>query len=157
MEQLKIGLEAGERKKICDFLNKLLASTYTLYLKTQNYHWNVKGMHFFSLHILFEKQYEELAESIDEMAERIRSLGHFAEGSFESYAKLSVIKGDDSRPSAPTMIENLLKDAEAIICFLRENLAFAEKVHDGATADFINKRLAVHEKASWMLRSHLAQ
>ena len=125
MERLEIDLREEDRQKIASFLTKLLASTYALYLKTQNYHWNVKGMDFFSLHVMFEKQYEEFAETIDEMAERIRALGHTIEGSLEAFAKISIIKGEEQLPNAKEMLARLLKDHEenkAYLLFLRSSL-----------------------------------
>ena len=150
---LKIDLKPEERAKLCPFLQGLLASSYSLYLKTQNFHWNVTGASFHSYHLMFQDQYEELAEAIDEIAERVRALGYFPEGSFESFAGKSLIQ--DAKGVSPPikMVEILLEDHETIICYLRKGLPLAEKVGDGATADFINKRLAVHEKTAWMLRS----
>lgn len=150
-----IGLNTKDREELCVILQGLLASSYALYLKTQNFHWNVTGPSFQSYHLMFQAQYEELAEAIDEMAERIRALGYFPESSFESFAKISVVQ--DAKGVLPPlkMIEVLLHDHEALICYLRERLSFSEKVEDGATAEFINKRLAVYEKTAWILRSTL--
>lgn len=153
--ELKIGLEEKDRAVLCDILQTLLASSYALYLKTQNFHWNVTGPAFPSYHALFQKEYEELAEAIDEMAERIRALGAFPEGSFESFSKGSLISDVQGVLPPLKMIETLLHDQETLICFLREKLPISEKFADGATADFINKRLAVHEKEAWILRSIL--
>ncbi len=152
-DKIEVNIALKEREKICTILHKLLASTYALYLKTQNYHWNVIGPQFQTFHLLFQGQYEELAEAIDEMAERIRALGYFPEGSFETFSKLSLIKGEFGHPGAMEMIQTLLKDHEALIQYMREHLPFVEEQEDGATADFLNKRLAIHEKASWILRS----
>lgn len=144
----------SDTKKVCEVLHTLLASSYMLYLKTQNFHWNVTGPHFAPLHALFQTQYEDLAEAIDEMAERIRSLGFFPEGSFSVFGKLSILKEVTGSPlEAMKMVETLLKDHEALILFMRQHLGEIEELSDGATADFINKRLATHEKFAWMLRS----
>lgn len=155
-DTIPVNLSLNQREKICEMLHKLLASTYALYLKTQNYHWNVTGPQFQTFHALFQTQYEELAEAVDEIAERVRALGYFPSGSFESFSKLSLINGEEGHPKAMEMIQNLLTDQETLIQFLREHLPFVEKEEDGATADFINKRLATHEKVAWMLRSTLS-
>ncbi|MCB1110620.1 MAG: DNA starvation/stationary phase protection protein [Chlamydiia bacterium] len=152
---ISVNLSLKQREKICTLLHTLLASTYALYLKTQNYHWNVTGPQFQTFHLMFQGQYEELAEAIDEIAERIRALGYFPTGSFESFSKISLIKGEKGRPKALEMIQCLLSDHETLVQYLREHLPFVEKEEDGATADFINKRLATHEKTAWMLRSTL--
>lgn len=154
-ETQPVNLALKEREKISDILETLLASTYTLYLKTQSYHWNVTGPHFPSYHALFQSQYEELAEAIDEIAERVRTLGYFPIGSFAAFARVTLLQDEGGRPAAPEMVRNLLQDQETLIQFLRKNLPFVEEQNDGATADFINKRLSVHEKVAWMLRSTL--
>ncbi|MEM7174628.1 MAG: Dps family protein [Chlamydiota bacterium] len=150
---LDIGLNEGDRKKISDVLHQLLGSMYALYIKTQNYHWNVTGITFPSLHALFQNQYEELAEAIDEVAERIRALGFFPSGSFGSFLALSFISDETLVRPAIEMVEQLLSDHQALITFMRQHLSAIEKTGDGATADLINKRLAIHEKAAWILRS----
>ncbi len=155
-DSVKVNLGLRDREKIGNVLHKLLASTYALYLKTQNYHWNVTGPQFQTFHLLFQSHYEELAEAIDEMAERMRALGYFPEGSFRAFSKLSFIEEVEGRVEAMQMISSLLNDHETLICYIRENLPFIEKLEDGATADFLNKRLAVHEKTSWMLRSTIS-
>lgn len=152
-----IGLSSKDREELSTILQKILASSYALYLKTQNFHWNVTGPAFQSYHLMFQAQYEELAEAIDEIAERIRALGFFPEGSFESFLKTSLIQDVKTVLSPMKMIEILSHDHETLIRFLREKLPFAEKVEDGATADFINARLAIHEKTAWMLRSTLQE
>lgn len=158
MEQETISVNIGieKSKKICDVLHTLLASSYMLYLKTQNFHWNVTGVQFAPFHALFQTQYTDLAEAIDEMAERIRALGFFPEGSFQAFGKLSILKEAVGKPiPAMKMIETLLHDHEEVIVFMRGNLSMIEDLADGATADFINKRLGIHEKFAWMLRSTL--
>ena len=154
---VKTGLEQKDRKTLADILHVLLATSYLLYLKTQNFHWNVTGISFVSLHLLFQEHYEELAKTIDEMAERIRALGFFPQGSFFYFSKLSLIKEVTDLLGPIKMLEVLAEDHQTLICFLREKLPIAEKLKDGATADFINKRLFVHEKTLWMLRSLLTQ
>ncbi len=154
MEEMKIGLTQGDRAAICLVLTQVLASSYGLYLKTQNFHWNVKGKEFYALHVMFQKQYEELAEVIDEVAERIRSLGGHAEGSFSAFMRHSWVKDEEKQLSAPEMLRKLVHDHEVMSENMRRHLPAIEKVEDGATADFINKRLASHEKVAWMLRSH---
>ncbi|MEZ6141222.1 MAG: Dps family protein [Zavarzinella sp.] len=136
-------------------LTKLLASTYTLYVKTHNYHWNVTGPMFTTLHTLFETQYTEYALAVDEIAERIRTLGAYAPGSFAEFGKLSVVKEETGRPKATEMITTLVADQEAVVQAARDVIASAEKVHDQASADLGTRRSEVHQKNAWMLRSHL--
>lgn len=136
-------------------LSTLLASSYTLYLKSHNYHWNVTGPMFTTLHTLFETQYTELATAVDEIAERIRSLGAFAPGSFTDFARLSVVTEETGRPDAKAMIRQLVADQEAVSAAARGVIEAAEAVRDQATADLGTRRLDVHEKNAWMLRSHL--
>lgn len=136
-------------------LSTLLASTYTLYLKTQNYHWNVVGPMFTTLHTLFEVQYTEYATAIDEIAERLRSLGAFAPGSFTEFAKLSEVKEELGEPDAVKMIKNLVADQEKIAQVALRLIEAAEKGPDQATADLATRRLDIHQKNAWMLRSHL--
>lgn len=155
--ELKISLKQSDRETLCDVLQCLLASSYALYLKTQNFHWNVTGPSFQSYHSMFQSQYEELAETIDEVAERIRALGHFPEGSFKGFADLSLLEDANGVITPIEMIKTLLEDHETVICFLRGKLPVAEEFGDGATADFINKRLAIHEKTTWMLRSTITE
>jgi starvation-inducible DNA-binding protein len=138
---------------VADILSRFLASTYTLYLKTQNFHWNVKGKHFYSLHGMFESQYEELAEAVDTVAERIRSVGHRAPASFVEFQKLSEIKEATMQLTADEMISQLLADHQFMARFAHEVIAIAEKEEDIATADMITERLDSHEKTAWMLRA----
>ncbi len=137
-------------------LDALLASSYTLYLKTHNYHWNVTGPMFTTLHTLFETQYQELALAVDEIAERIRTLGWPAPGSYAAYARLSRV-GDaaDATPGAREMIEQLVADSAAVVDIARALIGVAEAAGDQATADLATRRIEVHEKNAWMLRSHL--
>lgn len=136
-------------------LSTLLASSYTLYLKTHNFHWNVTGPMFNSLHTMFEVQYTELALAVDEIAERIRSLGAFAPASYGEYTKLSTVEGETGRLSAMEMIQALVTDQELVAVAAREVINAAEKAADQASADLATRRLDVHEKNAWMLRSHL--
>lgn len=141
--------------QVVDALTTLLATSYTLYLKTHNYHWNVTGPMFTTLHTLFETQYTELALAVDEIAERIRSVGAFAPGSYTAFAKLSTVKEENGHPEAKLMIQNLVSDQEAVAEVARAVIVAAEAVRDQATADLATRRLDVHEKNAWMLRSHL--
>jgi starvation-inducible DNA-binding protein len=136
-------------------LSALLASSYTLYLKTHNYHWNVTGPMFTTLHTLFETQYTELALAVDQIAERIRAVGAFAPGSYSAFAKLSAVKEETGRPEAKEMIRVLVSDQEVVAVSARSVFAAAEAAGDQASADLATRRLDVHEKNAWMLRSHL--
>lgn len=138
-------------------LNQLLAETYVVYLKTQNFHWNVTGPMFYSYHLLFESQYKELALAIDELAERIRALGSFAPGSFVAYEKLSKIKEETNLPKALHMISLLSANNKMIIETIKKVLPSAEAAGDEGTADLLIKRLGIHEKSVWMLESHLEE
>jgi starvation-inducible DNA-binding protein len=152
---IDIGINPNQRKAIADGLAHLLADTYTLYLKTHNYHWNVTGPMFNTLHLMFETQYTELALAVDSIAERIRALGHPAPGSYAQYAKLSVIKETDSVPSAEKMIADLVKGQEAVVRTARGVLPISEKANDQPTIDLLTQRMNIHEKTAWMLRALL--
>ena len=154
--KVDIGIPDAERQRIAEGLACLLADTYTLYLKTHFYHWNVTGPMFNTLHLMFEQQYTELALAVDAIAERIRSLGHPAPGSYRAYADLSSIEEDDDVPDAETMIANLVVGQEAVARTARAVFPTAEAGSDEATADLLTQRLQVHEKTAWMLRSMLA-
>jgi|SRR5690554_2107125 len=138
-------------------LSSFLADSYFTYLKTQGYHWNVRGPNFYSLHNLFEEQYTNFFAAIDVIAERIRALGADAPGSFEQFRKLSDIKEATGVPTAEEMIEDLAKDHEQLSKRSRELIAAMEKVHDMATADLMTERLGFHDQAVWMLRSSLSK
>ena len=142
---------------VVEALSTLLASSYTLYLKTHNYHWNVTGPMFTTLHTLFETQYTELALAVDEIAERIRAVGAFAPGSYSAYSELSSVKEEVGRPEAKEMIRNLVSDQEAVAAAASRVIEAAEAAGDKASADLATRRLEVHEKNAWMLRSHLEQ
>jgi starvation-inducible DNA-binding protein len=153
---IDIGISEADRKAITDGLSRLLADTYTLYLKTHNYHWNVTGPMFQTLHLMFETQYNELALAVDLIAERIRALGAPAPGSYREFAELSSIAEDTDRPDATEMIRRLVKGQEAVARTARSVFPVAEQANDEPTADLLTQRLQVHEKTAWMLRSLLA-
>ena len=145
----------SSNQPVVDSLSTLLATSYTLYLKTHNYHWNVTGPMFTTLHTLFETQYTELATAVDEIAERIRAVGAFAPGSYSAFSELTEVEEETGRPEAKEMIRTLVKDQQAVADSARRVIAAAEAVKDQATADLATRRLDVHEKHAWMLRSHL--
>jgi starvation-inducible DNA-binding protein len=142
-------------QKVVDELSKLLANSYTLYLKTQNYHWNVTGPMFTTLHTLFETQYTELATAVDEVAERIRALGSFAPGSLGAFSKLASVREENGRPVAKEMIEILASDQDALSKSAQSVIEAADKVGDQASIDLATRRQEAHQKNAWMLRSHL--
>lgn len=154
-QSLNIGIEESARKDIGKGLAKYLADSYTLYLKTHNYHWNVTGPMFQTLHLMFETQYIELADAVDVIAERIRSLGERAPGSYIEFAKLTEIKEDTNPPSAREMIANLVTSHETLIRSARSLFPKVEEANDEATADLLTQRIQIHEKTAWMLRSLL--
>jgi starvation-inducible DNA-binding protein len=144
-----------DKKETIVKLKTLLASTYTLYLKTHNYHWNVTGPMFSALHILFETHYTELALAVDEIAERIRALGAKAPGSYSEFEELSLIKESTREPTATEMLKDLTSDQEIIAKLAIEVVGAASAVGDEATAGIATDRQSIHEKNAWMLRSHL--
>jgi starvation-inducible DNA-binding protein len=156
MEKIDIGIAEGERRAIAEGLSHLLADTYTLYLKTHNFHWNVTGPMFNTLHLMFEQQYTELAQAVDLIAERIRALGFPAPGSYGQYAKLSSIKEEEGVPAANEMIRQLVAGQEAVVRTARKAFPTVDKANDEPTADLLTQRMQVHEKNAWMLRSLLA-
>jgi starvation-inducible DNA-binding protein len=153
--EINIGIEEKDRREIAQGLSRLLADSYTLYLKTHNYHWNVKGPLFNTLHQMFEAQYTELAAAVDEIAERIRALGEPAPGSYRAYSRLTTIEEEDSVPDAEQMIRQLLKGQETVARTARSVIGAAEAANDEPTADLLTQRMQVHEKNAWMLRSLL--
>ncbi|MGE3246666.1 MAG: Dps family protein [Beijerinckiaceae bacterium] len=155
-EPMDTGLSAADREKIAEGLSKLLADTYTLYLKTHNFHWNVTGPMFNTLHLMFETQYNELALAVDAIAERIRALGVYAPGSYKQYADLTSIKEEAGVPSAEEMIAQLVKGQEAVVKTARSVFPLAEAAGDEPTADLLTQRMQIHEKTAWMLRSMIA-
>src|SRR5690606_18312970 len=153
--KIDIGIKQSDREAIAAGLSKLLADSYTLYLKTHNFHWNVTGPMFRTLHLMFEEQYTELAQAVDVIAERIRSLGSPAPGTYKQFAQLSSIKEDDGVPDAKEMIRLLVEGQEAVVKTARSLYHIAEKADDEATADLLTQRIQTHEKTAWMLRSLL--
>ncbi|MGD9742445.1 MAG: Dps family protein [Dongiaceae bacterium] len=152
---IDIGIKEKDRLKIADGLSHVLADSYTLYLKTHNFHWNVTGPMFNTLHLMFEQQYTELATAVDLLAERIRALDQPAPGSYKQFAKLSTIKEAEGVPAAEEMIAQLVAGQEAVARTARRAFAAAEKGGDQPTADLLTERMQVHEKNAWMLRSLL--
>lgn len=152
---IDIGISEAARKEVADGLSRLLADSYTLYLKTHNFHWNVTGPMFTTLHTLFEVEYQELALAVDEIAERIRALGVVAPGSYAQFSKLSAVKEANGVPPAADMLRRLAEDQEIVVATARKVVEAAEAAGDPASADLSVRRIEVHEKNSWMLRSHL--
>ncbi|MEN0035882.1 MAG: Dps family protein [Cellvibrio sp.] len=152
---IDIGISKQHREEIAQGLSALLADTYTLYLKTHNFHWNVTGPMFQTLHLMFETQYTELALAVDVIAERIRSLGFPAPGTYKQYAALSSIKEEEGIPKAQDMIRLLVEGQEAVVRTARSLYPAAEACADEATADLLTQRIQLHEKTAWMLRSLL--
>ena len=153
--EIDIGISAKDRQRIADGLSRLLADTYTLYLKTHNFHWNVKGPMFQTLHLMFEAQYNELALAVDLIAERIRALGHPAPGTYKEYARLSSIPETEGVPEAREMIQLLVEGQEAVARTARKMFPVVDKASDEPTADLLTQRMQVHEKTAWMLRALL--
>ena len=153
--EIDIGIPKERREEIVKGLNLLLADTYTLYLKTHYYHWNVTGPMFETLHSMFELHYNELWSAVDLIAERIRALGFFAPGTYKDFSGLSSIKDDESVPNSQEMIKNLVRGHEAVAKTLRESFSAAEEANDQGTLDVYTQRLSIHEKTAWMLRSLL--
>ena len=155
--EVNIGISEADRQFIAEGLSRLLADSYTLYLKTHNYHWNVEGPLFHTLHLMFEEQYKELAIAVDLIAERIRALGLRAPGTYSQFSALSAIKEDAELPRAQNMIRNLLEAHEIVIETARAIIPLAEKGEDEASVDLIVQRIQSHEKTAWMLRSLLKE
>ena len=153
--QIDIGIEEKDRREIAEGLSRLLADTYTLYLKTHNFHWNVTGPMFQTLHLMFETQYNELALAVDLVAERIRALGFPAPGTYAAFLERSSIKEENGVPPAQDMIGKLVQGHEAVARTARSVFSTADKANDQPTADLLTQRLQVHEKTAWMLRSLL--
>lgn len=155
MMKLDTGLDEASRKQVAGDLSRLLADSYTLYLKSHNYHWNVTGPMFQTLHLMFEQHYNELALAVDEIAERIRAVGHLSPGTYREFAALSSISEDEALPPAMDMVANLVGDHETVVATARSVVAAADDATDVATADLATRRIDVHEKTAWMLRSLL--
>jgi starvation-inducible DNA-binding protein len=154
--ELNIGISAEDRQQIASGLSKLLADSYSLYLKTHNYHWNVEGPLFNTLHLMFEQHYTELATAVDEIAERIRALGVKAPGSYSAFGKLTSIEEASGYETAEEMIRQLVIGQETVARTAREAIKAAEAASDEPTADLLTQRMQIHEKNAWMLRSMLA-
>lgn len=152
---INLGIDEATRKDIAAGLSRLLADTYTLYLQTHNFHWNVTGPMFSTLHLMFETQYTELALAVDLVAERIRSLGFPAPATYSEYAKLSSIKETAGVPKAEEMIKLLVEGQEAVVRTARSIFPVVDEAHDEPTADLLTQRMQLHEKNAWMLRSLL--
>jgi starvation-inducible DNA-binding protein len=153
--QMNIGIEEQDRQVIAQGVSELLADTYTLYLKTHNFHWNVVGPKFHDLHLMFEAQYTELSTAVDDVAERIRTLGFPAPATYSQFAQLSSIKETEGVPSADEMLRILTSDNETLIRTARRILPLAQEANDESTASLISDRMVIHEKTAWMLRSLL--
>jgi starvation-inducible DNA-binding protein len=154
---INIGISDKDRKKVAEGLSRMLADTYTLYLKTHNFHWNVTGPMFQTLHLMFMTQYTEIWNAVDLVAERIRALGYPAPGTYKEFAALTSIKESSGVPSAKEMIRQLVDGQEAVVRTARDALPVAEKAGDQPTVDLLSARMEVHEKNAWMLRSLLEE
>ena len=154
---INIGIKEEDRREIADGLSRLLADTFTLYLKTHNFHWNVTGPMFRTLHIMFEEQYNELWTANDLLAERIRALGVYAPATYKEFGKLTSIAEEDGVPAAMVMVRLLVEGHETAARTARSVITTAENANDAPTADLLTERLQVHEKTAWMLRSLLAE
>jgi starvation-inducible DNA-binding protein len=152
---INIGINEAARKDIAAGLSRLLADTYTLYLKTHNYHWNITGPHFQSLHAMFEVHYTELAVAVDDIAERIRALGEFAPGTYASFVKLSKVTEEEGVPAWEDMVRNLQTAHETVVRTCREVLPTAQEAGDESSVSLLSDRMVVHEKTAWMLRAVL--
>lgn len=153
--KINIGIQESDRKEIAGELSKLLADSYTLYLKTHNFHWNVTGPMFQTLHLMFESQYTELSTAVDLIAERIRALGVFAPATYTEFSKLTSVKEPNGVPNFKDMILQLVEGHETVIRTARTAFPMAEKARDEATTDLLTQRMQLHEKTAWMLRSLL--
>ena len=153
--EVNTGISEPSRMAISEGLLRVLSDTYAMYLKTQNFHWNVRAQDFYSLHLLFEKQYQELAEAVDEIAERIRALGYFVEASFSSFQSHSSIKEEEKVLTSKDMLSSLVTGHETLIRGARRVAEISDKDGDFATVDMLGRRLGAHEKMAWFLRSHL--
>ncbi len=152
---VNIGIDTGHREKIASSLSKVLADSYTLYLKTHNFHWNVTGPMFQTLHLMFEQHYGELALAVDSLAERVRALGFPAPGTYKQFTALSSIKEEDGVPKAQEMIRLLVQGHEAVARTARATFVIAAEANDQPTCDLLTQRMQTHEKTAWMLRSLL--
>ena len=152
---IDIGISNADRKQVAEGLSRLLADTYTLYVTTHSFHWNVTGPMFQTLHVMFEQQYTELALAVDEIAERIRALGHAAPGSYTQFQKLSAVKENIGVPTATGMLAELVDAQETVVRTARTVFSVADDAEDQVTMDLLTQRMQIHEKTAWMLRSLL--
>lgn len=157
MSTIDIGIATEDRNAIADGLKKLLADSYTLYLQTHNFHWNVTGAQFRELHLMFEEHYTELATAVDDIAERIRTLGVAAPGTYKAFAELSSIEEVDGVPAASEMVRLLTHGHEQVVKTCRAALKTAQDADDESSAALIGDRMRVHEKTAWMLRAMLGE
>ena len=153
MAEIDIGINKEDRLAIAEGLKRLLADSYTLYLQTHNFHWNVTGIHFRELHLMFEEHYTELAIAVDDIAERIRTLDVAAPGTYKAFSQLSSIAEVDGVPSSSEMVELLTKGHEQVIKTSRQVLQLAQNADDESTSALVSDRMRVHEKTAWMLRA----
>jgi len=156
MMDMRIGIDEKDRKAIVTELEKTLADTYTLYLETHRFHWNVEGPMFQTLHDMFEEQYREMWDAVDDLAERVRTLGKYAPGTYKQFAKLSGIEVNEDNPPALEMVSTLVNGHESLIRGARKALEVADGKKDEGTVDLLTQRIQVHEKTAWMLRSLLS-
>lgn len=153
MTTIDIGISEGNRETIAEGLKKVLADSYTLYLQTHNFHWNVTGPSFRELHLMFEEHYTELATAVDDIAERIRTLDVPAPGTYKEFARLSAIEEVDGVPEAKAMVDILTKGHEQVVKTCRDVLKVAQEAEDESTAALVSDRMRIHEKTAWMLRA----
>lgn len=153
MSKIDIGIKEADRVRIAEGLKRLLADSYTLYLQTHNFHWNVTGPQFRELHLMFEEHYTELAVAVDDIAERIRTLAVHAPGTYKAFAQLSSIKEVDGVPSAQEMIDILTKGHEQVVKTCRDVMSIAQELTDESTVALVSDRMRIHEKTAWMLRA----
>lgn len=155
MSKIDIGINKADREAIAEGLKGLLADSYTLYLQTHNFHWNVTGPQFRDLHLMFEEHYTELATAVDDIAERIRTLGVAAPGTYKTFAALSSIKEVEGVPAAREMVEILTEGHEKVVKTCRKVLELAQKGGDESSSSLVSDRMRIHEKTAWMLRAIL--
>jgi len=153
MKKIDIGIGKEDREAIAEGLKALLADSYTLYLQTHNFHWNVTGPQFRDLHLMFEEHYTELATAVDDIAERIRTLGVAAPGTYKAFAELSSVKEVEGVPAAGEMIDILRRGHEQVVKTCRKVLALAQKGNDESSVSLVSDRMRIHEKTAWMLRA----
>ena len=157
MKEINIGISEVERNLVASGLKRLLADSYTLYLQTHNFHWNVTGSQFRELHLMFEEQYTELASAVDEIAERIRTLGVYAPGTYRKFSELASISEVEEIPNAKAMIRFLCDNNERVVLTCRAALKLAQEAEDESSAALVSDRMRVHEKSAWMLRAMLGE